>query len=124
MQVSDLVQGRLVSGSWTPQCLFGSNTLPESLRCDLEEALVPFCCFFSSSDDADDGKAPDLCAGEGEGEGFLSRGEEDEGVDDGRLSRGERAGLGRPSTEDGDVVERGVDGPLVPRPFTSFSVDR
>lgn len=86
--------------------------------------MVPFCCFFSISDDADDGKAPVLCAGEGDGEGFLSRGEEDEGVDDGLLSRGERAGLGRLSREDGDVVERGVDGPLVPRPFTSFSVDR
>lgn len=28
MQVSERVQGRLVSGSWTPQCLLGSNTLP------------------------------------------------------------------------------------------------
>lgn len=45
-------------------------------------------------------------------------------MDDGRLSSGERAGLGRPSREDGDTVERGVDGPLVPRPFTSFSPDR
>lgn len=45
-------------------------------------------------------------------------------MDDGRLSRGERAGLGRPSRDDGDVVERGVDGPLPPRPFTSFSLDR
>lgn len=45
-------------------------------------------------------------------------------MDDGRLSSGERAGLGRPSREDGDVVERGVDGPLAPRPLTSFSLDR
>lgn len=28
LQVRDRVQGRLVSGSWTPQCLLGSNTLP------------------------------------------------------------------------------------------------
>ncbi len=45
-------------------------------------------------------------------------------MDDGRLSSGERAGLGRPSREDGDAVERGVDGPLAPRPFMSFSTDR
>lgn len=50
--------------------------------------------------------------------------DEGEGVDEGRLSSGERAGLGRPSREDGDVDERGVDGPLVPRPFMSFSLDR
>lgn len=49
---------------------------------------------------------------------------EGEGVDGGRRSSGERAGLGRPSREDGDVVERGVDGPLVPRPSVSFSLDR
>lgn len=48
--------------------------------------------------------------GEGDGEGFLSS--------------GERAGLGRLSREDGDVVERGVDGPLPLRPFVSFSLDR
>lgn len=117
------MQGRFVSGSWTPQCLFGSNTLPESRLCDLEGAFVPFWCFFSNGDDEDEGRAPDLCAGEGDGEGFLSKGEE-EGVDEGLLSKGERAGLGRPSREDGDVVERGVDGPLALRPFTSFSVDR
>lgn len=28
LQVRERVQGRLVSGSWTPQCLLGSNTLP------------------------------------------------------------------------------------------------
>lgn len=28
LQVRDRVQGRLVSGSCTPQCLLGSNTLP------------------------------------------------------------------------------------------------
>lgn len=48
--------------------------------------------------------------GEGDGEGFLSS--------------GERAGLGRLSREDGDVVERGVDGALPLRPFVSFSLDR
>lgn len=51
-----------------------------------------------------------------------------EGDGEGFLSSGERAGLGRLSREDGDVVERGVDGPLpllLPlRPFVSFSLDR
>lgn len=43
----------------------------------------------------------------------------------GRLSRGERAGLGRPSTDDGEVLERGVEGPpLLPLPFRSFSDER
>lgn len=28
LQVSERVHGRFVSGSWTPQCLLGSNTLP------------------------------------------------------------------------------------------------
>lgn len=32
LQVRDLVQGFFVSGSNTPQCLFGSNSLSESLR--------------------------------------------------------------------------------------------
>lgn len=46
-------------------------------------------------------------------------------MDGGRLSSGERAGLGRLSREeDGDAVGRGVDGPLLPRPFVSFSLDR
>lgn len=39
-----------------------SYDLPESLLCDLEEALVPFCCFFSKGDDDDDdddGRVPD-----------------------------------------------------------------
>lgn len=118
------VHGRLVSGSWTPQCLLGSNTLPESLFCDLEGVLVPFWCFLSKGEADDTSRVPDRCEGEGDGEGLRSSGE-GEGVDDGRLSRGERAGLGRPSREDGDVVvERGVDGPLVPRPFVSFSLDR
>lgn len=40
-------------------------------------------------------------------------------MDVGRLSSGERAGLGRLSREDG-----GVDGPPVPRPFVSFSLER
>lgn len=32
LQVRDLVQGFFVSGSNTPQCLFGSNSLSQSLR--------------------------------------------------------------------------------------------
>lgn len=32
------MQGRLVSGSWTPQCLFGSNTLPERKDGDPHQA--------------------------------------------------------------------------------------
>lgn len=32
LQVRDLVQGFFVSGSNTPQCLFGSNSLSDSLR--------------------------------------------------------------------------------------------
>lgn len=96
--------------------------------CDLEEVLVPFWCFFSgvcdgSDADDDEGMAPDRFEGEGDGEGFRSSGE-GEGVDDGRLSRGERARLDRPSREDGGVAECGVDGPLAPRPFTSFSLER
>lgn len=66
---------------------------------------------------------PDRWEGEGDGEGFRSS-REGEGVDDSRLSSGERAGLGRPSREDGEAVERGVDAPLVPRPFMSLSLDR
>lgn len=42
----------------------------------------------------------------------------------GRLSRGERAGLGRPSIDDGEVPERGVGGPPLPLPFRSFSDER
>lgn len=42
----------------------------------------------------------------------------------GRLSRGDRAGLGRPSTDDGEVLERGVGGPPLPLPFKSFSDER
>lgn len=96
--------------------------------CDLDEVLVPFWCFFSDvcdavDADADEGIAPDRLEGEGDGEGFRSSGE-GEGVDEGRLSSGERARLGRPSREDGGVEECGVDGPLVPRPFTSFSPER
>lgn len=92
--------------------------------CDPEEALAPFWFFLSrGDDDDDDGRAPDRLEGEGDGESFRSSWE-GEGVDDGRLSSGERAGLGHPSREDGDVVGRGVDGPLVPRPFVSFSLER
>lgn len=90
--------------------------------CDLDEVLVPFWCFLSDAD-ADKGIAPDRLEGEGDGEGFRSSGE-GEGVDDGRLSSGERARLGRPSREDGGVAECGVDGPLAPRPFVSFSPER
>lgn len=48
-------------------------------------------------------------------------------MDDARLSRGERAGLGRLSRDEGDVVERAMDGPLtllllLPRPLSSFSL--
>lgn len=37
LQVSDRVQGRLVSGSWTPQCLLGSNTLPIKRKKDSQK---------------------------------------------------------------------------------------
>lgn len=101
-----------------------SQNEPESLLYDLEGVLVPFWCFFSKGDvNNDEGKATDRWEGEGEGEGFLSSGE-GEVVDDGRLSSGERAGLGHLSSEDGGVVEWGVDGPLVLRPFMSFSLER
>lgn len=53
-------------------------------------------------------------------EDFLSSAEGD-GVDDARLSNGERAGLGRLSKEDGGVTERDVSSPLLPRPLVSFS---
>lgn len=109
---------------------------PESLRCDLEEALVPSWSFFSTDDDDsddddedddddnDDGTLlPALCENTVDGEGFLSM-REGEGVNDGLLSRGDRAGLGLPSWEDGGVTERGVEGPLLARPFVSFSPDR
>lgn len=56
-------------------------------------------------------------------EGFLSSGK-GEGVGADFLSKGEREGLGRPSREDGDAAERGVEGSPTPRPFVSFSMDR
>lgn len=42
-------------------------------------------------------------------------------MEEGRRSRGERAGLGRPSAGDGEGLERGVGGPVLPLPFRSFS---
>lgn len=84
--------------------------------------MVPFCCFLSGVEDEDEGKALHLC--DGEGEGFRSSWAEGEGAEAGRLSRGERAGLGRPSAGDGEVLERGVGGPPLPLPFRSFSDER
>lgn len=91
--------------------------------CGLAGVLVPFCCFFSKGEsDGNDGRATDLW--EGEREGFLSIGEGD-AVDGARLSRGDRAGLGRLSREEGGVMERGVGGPpLLPRPLVSLSPER
>lgn len=45
-------------------------------------------------------------------------------MEEGRLSRGERAGLGRPSTEEREGLERGACGPALPLPFRSFSEER
>lgn len=116
------MQDRFVSGSGTPQCLFGSNTLPEILLCDRTgDVLVPFCCFLSGVEVAE-GEAPHLC--EGEGEDLRSSWDEGEVVEVGRLSRGERAGLGRPSFDSGEELEREVGGPLAPLPFGSFSESR
>lgn len=47
MHVSDLVHGFFVSGSSTPQCLFGSNSRSESLLYDLLLLLVPFWYFLA-----------------------------------------------------------------------------
>lgn len=84
--------------------------------CGLAGVLVPFCCFFSKGESDGNGGRADLW--EGESEGFLSIGEGD-AVDGARLSRGDRAGLGRLSREDGGVTE-----PPPPRPLVSFSPER
>lgn len=47
LHVRERVQGRLVSGSWTPQCLLGSNTLPGKQtdrlsRPDAADSLLSF----------------------------------------------------------------------------------
>lgn len=41
LQVRERVQGRLVSGSWTPQCLLGSNTLPGKQQTDSADWTQP-----------------------------------------------------------------------------------
>lgn len=90
LHVSERVQGFLLSGSRTPQCLLGSNTLPDTLLYGLVP-LVPFWCFLSSrGGGAVDGLSNEE---EGEGVGLLSRAVGD-GEGEGLLSSVEGEGLG------------------------------
>lgn len=49
LQVRERVQGRLVSGSWTPQCLLGSNTLPVKQETDSADSTQPILPFLPGS---------------------------------------------------------------------------
>lgn len=90
------MQGLLLSGSRTPQCLLGSNILPDILLYGLLP-LVPFCCFLSRDVG---GAVGGLSTAEGEGEG----------EEDGRLSTADGEEDGRRSGPEGDAAGR-LSGP-------------